>query len=291
MELVQVDVIGSQASQRRFARPHDVPSRCAPVVAVGPGRQSDLRRQHDVVAAAGACEHLTDDAFALAAGVDVRGVDEVDARVERGEQQLLGRLVVGRAAEVHRPQAQRGHLHAGSSQRSSLDHAANAIHWVPEPVFRRLVAMRVGVFGATGQVGGVMRRLLVERSFPVDEIRYLRLGPVRGPHPAVEGRRDHRRRRRARPTTTASTSRCSPPASTPRRISRRAVAAAGAIVIDNSVGVAHGSRRAARRLRGQSHTSSSTSPRESSPTRTARRWRSWPCSRRCTAKRGSAASS
>jgi aspartate-semialdehyde dehydrogenase len=32
--------------------------------------------------------------------------------------------------------------------------------------------MRVGVFGATGQVGGVMRRLLVERSFPVDEIRF-----------------------------------------------------------------------------------------------------------------------
>jgi aspartate-semialdehyde dehydrogenase len=32
--------------------------------------------------------------------------------------------------------------------------------------------MRVGVFGATGQVGGVMRRLLVERSFPVDEMRF-----------------------------------------------------------------------------------------------------------------------
>src|SRR5689334_6870095 len=32
--------------------------------------------------------------------------------------------------------------------------------------------MRVGVFGATGQVGGVMRRLLVDRSFPVDEIRF-----------------------------------------------------------------------------------------------------------------------
>jgi aspartate-semialdehyde dehydrogenase len=32
--------------------------------------------------------------------------------------------------------------------------------------------MRVGVFGATGQVGGVMRRLLTERSFPVDELRY-----------------------------------------------------------------------------------------------------------------------
>ncbi|PIE20096.1 MAG: aspartate-semialdehyde dehydrogenase, partial [Arachnia propionica] len=32
--------------------------------------------------------------------------------------------------------------------------------------------MRVGVFGATGQVGGVMRRLLAERSFPVSEIRF-----------------------------------------------------------------------------------------------------------------------
>lgn len=32
--------------------------------------------------------------------------------------------------------------------------------------------MRVGVFGATGQVGGVMRQLLAERRFPLDEIRY-----------------------------------------------------------------------------------------------------------------------
>src|SRR4051812_4823291 len=32
--------------------------------------------------------------------------------------------------------------------------------------------MRVGVFGATGQVGGVMRELLVERNFPVDEVRF-----------------------------------------------------------------------------------------------------------------------
>jgi aspartate-semialdehyde dehydrogenase len=32
--------------------------------------------------------------------------------------------------------------------------------------------MRVGVVGATGQVGGVMRALLEERSFPVEEIRF-----------------------------------------------------------------------------------------------------------------------
>ena len=33
--------------------------------------------------------------------------------------------------------------------------------------------MRVGVYGATGQVGGVMRAVLASRNFPVDEIRYL----------------------------------------------------------------------------------------------------------------------
>ncbi|HEX5532628.1 MAG TPA: aspartate-semialdehyde dehydrogenase [Actinomycetales bacterium] len=32
--------------------------------------------------------------------------------------------------------------------------------------------MRVGVFGATGQVGGVMRTLLQGRDFPVDEVRF-----------------------------------------------------------------------------------------------------------------------
>jgi aspartate-semialdehyde dehydrogenase len=32
--------------------------------------------------------------------------------------------------------------------------------------------LRVGVVGATGQVGGVMRRLLAERAFPIDELRF-----------------------------------------------------------------------------------------------------------------------
>ena len=34
------------------------------------------------------------------------------------------------------------------------------------------MTMRVGVVGATGQVGAVVRRLLAERNFPVDEIRF-----------------------------------------------------------------------------------------------------------------------
>jgi aspartate-semialdehyde dehydrogenase len=34
-----------------------------------------------------------------------------------------------------------------------------------------VVAMRIGIVGATGQVGGVMRQVLEERSFPADEVR------------------------------------------------------------------------------------------------------------------------
>ncbi len=34
------------------------------------------------------------------------------------------------------------------------------------------VGLRVGIVGATGQVGGVMRRILAERDFPVEQIRY-----------------------------------------------------------------------------------------------------------------------
>jgi aspartate-semialdehyde dehydrogenase len=34
-----------------------------------------------------------------------------------------------------------------------------------------MTGLRVGVYGATGQVGGVMRRLLVERAFPVETLR------------------------------------------------------------------------------------------------------------------------
>ncbi len=32
--------------------------------------------------------------------------------------------------------------------------------------------MRIGVFGATGQVGGVMRTLLAQRDFPLDDVRF-----------------------------------------------------------------------------------------------------------------------
>ena len=65
---------------------------------------------------------------------------------------------------------------------TDLDEAVRAVHdafelGVTDPDDGAVVyggdrSMRVGIVGATGQVGTVMRALLAERAFPVDEIRY-----------------------------------------------------------------------------------------------------------------------
>ena len=93
--------------------------------------------------------------------------------------------------------------------------------------------MRVGVFGATGQVGGVMRTLLAERNFPVEQIRYFSSArsagktlPWKGAEILVED------------TATADFSGLdvalfSAGAGTSREFAPK-VAAAGAVVIDNS---------------------------------------------------------
>ncbi|WP_040158650.1 aspartate-semialdehyde dehydrogenase [Nigerium massiliense] len=93
--------------------------------------------------------------------------------------------------------------------------------------------MRLGVFGATGQVGKVMRALLEERDFPVDEMRYFASAksagttlPWKGEEITVED------------TATADFSGLdvaimSAGATMSREFAPK-VAAAGAIVVDNS---------------------------------------------------------
>ncbi len=144
----------------------------------------------------------------------------------------------------------------------------------------------VGVVGATGQVGGVMRQHPGRARLPGRRDPLLRLGPL-GRHDAAVGRR---RRSSSRtpppPTRPGSTSRCSPPAARRRRRSRRGSPRPASIVIDNSsawrmdpdvplvvteVNPARVARRAAR---------------ASSPTRTAPRWPRCRCSSRCTTRPG-----
>ena len=71
-----------QAPQAVLDLPDDPAARVAALVRVVAHRAVDLRREHDVVAPA-AGERLADDLLRLAARVDVGGVDEVDAGVER----------------------------------------------------------------------------------------------------------------------------------------------------------------------------------------------------------------
>ena len=97
----------------------------------------------------------------------------------------------------------------------------------------RLGFMRVGVCGATGQVGGVMRTLLAERGFPVDEIRFFSSARSAGQALAWDGGEVI-----VEDTGTADFSGLdlalfSAGASMSREFAPR-VAAAGAIVIDNS---------------------------------------------------------
>ena len=93
--------------------------------------------------------------------------------------------------------------------------------------------MRIAIVGATGQVGVVLRSILAERNFPVDEMRYLASSRSAGTTLAW-GEKDVV----VEDAFTADLSGidlalCSAPASVSRELSPR-LAAAGAIVIDNS---------------------------------------------------------
>ncbi|MFC6357864.1 aspartate-semialdehyde dehydrogenase [Luteococcus peritonei] len=96
-----------------------------------------------------------------------------------------------------------------------------------------MAGMRVGVFGATGQVGGVMLTLLEERNFPVDELRLFASARSAGQKIAFKGQQIT-----VEDTETADFSGLdialfSNGGSTSKVVAPK-VAAAGAVVVDNS---------------------------------------------------------
>src|SRR5213080_3582276 len=72
---------------------HDPAARVAAAVGVVAHRHVELRGEDNVVAAA--LEGLADDLLGLAGAIDVGGVDEVDAGVERGVDDPDRLVVVG----------------------------------------------------------------------------------------------------------------------------------------------------------------------------------------------------
>ncbi len=125
VHLVEVDVVGLQAPQAVVARLTDVQRRQLRRVRPLAATAVDLRREHGLLPPATALrEPPADDLLGLGAAVDVGGVEEVDARLERRVHELVARRLVGLGAEVHRAQAQRADAEAGAAEEAVI-HAGN----------------------------------------------------------------------------------------------------------------------------------------------------------------------
>ena len=88
VHLVQVDVIGAESAQAVLDLTHD-PLPRAPLVRVFAHRHAELGGNDEVIPVS--LDGPGDDFLGLAAGVDVGGVGDVDARVDN-----LARIVVAR---------------------------------------------------------------------------------------------------------------------------------------------------------------------------------------------------
>src|SRR6185312_3343095 len=117
VDLVEVDPVGVQALQRRLDLADDPAAGVAELVGVVAHRPVDLGGEDDVVAPPSG-QRLCDDRLGLAARVDVSGIDEVDARVERAvdDADAVVVVLVAPVAEHHRAEAERAHGNAGAPE-------------------------------------------------------------------------------------------------------------------------------------------------------------------------------
>jgi aspartate-semialdehyde dehydrogenase len=93
--------------------------------------------------------------------------------------------------------------------------------------------MRLGIFGATGQVGRVMRTVLVERAFPADDVRFFSSARSAGTVLPWAGGEVEVEDARSADLTGIDIALCSTGATASRELAPR-LAAAGAIVVDNT---------------------------------------------------------
>jgi len=83
VDLVEVDVVGTEAGEAVVDLRHDHLTGQARAVGSGPHPAVDLGREHDVVPAGEVAQRLADDLLAGTVGVDVGGVEEGDPGVQR----------------------------------------------------------------------------------------------------------------------------------------------------------------------------------------------------------------
>ena len=117
MYLVQVNPVGLKSAQRCLTLGDDVPA----LVPLGiriviVHRPVHFGCEHDPIALAVALECLPHDLLATPTAVDVRRIQEVDARIDRAIDNRERVLGVGATAEHHASQALRADLDTSSSQ-------------------------------------------------------------------------------------------------------------------------------------------------------------------------------
>ena len=122
VELVEVDPVGAEPLEARLAGGDQVMAGIAAVVRPVAHRKARLGGEKHVGALL--AERLADDLLRRAGGIDVGGVDQVDAGVEADGDLTLGfgeadrpdRAVLG-PAERHRAHGHRRNLEAGAPQK------------------------------------------------------------------------------------------------------------------------------------------------------------------------------
>jgi hypothetical protein len=121
--LVQVDVVGAQTAQRGVELREDL---LAGQATAAVGHRPEELRGEDVRVAGAIGEHLAEEFLRLAARVHVRGVDEVDADLERLRDARF-RSLAPDAAALGQPGAERelGH-HQVARAEPPLLHDADA---------------------------------------------------------------------------------------------------------------------------------------------------------------------
>jgi hypothetical protein len=118
VHLVEVDPIGPKAAQAVLHLAHDPTPGVALVVGVVAHRRVELGGQEDIVPP-GTGQCLADNGLRLALGIDIGGVDGVDARVQRAVDDADTVVVIGiaPAAEGHRAERQLADQNAGTPER------------------------------------------------------------------------------------------------------------------------------------------------------------------------------
>src|SRR5262249_39498656 len=121
VHLVQVDAIRAEPAQAVVAGAADVVRGETRVVRAGPHLAVHLGREHDLLAASPAlpdppADDLLGDALARLPPVDVGGVEEVDAELERTIHDDEAVALARERTEVHRAETEPAHLEAGAAE-------------------------------------------------------------------------------------------------------------------------------------------------------------------------------